>query len=75
VRGALGLVVCGLAVGLPIAFGVGRLLDSQLYGLSSFNPVITLGAAVALSVSALAAALIPASRATRVSPIEALRFE
>jgi predicted permease len=74
-RGALGLVVCGLAIGLPIAFGVGRLLESQLYGLSSFDPAITLGGVVALSVSALGAALIPAFRATRVSPIEALRFE
>jgi predicted permease len=74
-RGAFGLIVCGLLLGLPLTLVSGRFLGSQLYGMSPFNPVVTLISAAALALSALVASLIPALRASRISPVEALRAE
>jgi ABC-type antimicrobial peptide transport system permease subunit len=74
-RGALGLILFGLLIGLPLTFAAGRLLGSQLYGMNPYNPVVTLAAVVTLGLSGLAAALIPALRASLVSPLEALRVE
>jgi predicted permease len=75
VRGALVLVAIGLAVGLPVALAAGRFLGSQLYGLSPYDPVVILTAVLVLGVSALLASLIPALRASSISPSEALRTE
>jgi predicted permease len=74
-RGALGLIVIGLSIGLPLAFAASRLLASQLYGMNLNNTGVTLWAVVALALPALAAALIPALRASRISPVDALRTE
>jgi ABC-type antimicrobial peptide transport system permease subunit len=75
VRGALGLVLIGLALGLPLALGAGRFLGSQLYGLNPYDPAVILAAVGSLAVSGLIASLIPALRASRISPSEALRVE
>jgi predicted permease len=75
VRGALALVAIGLAVGFPLALLAGRFLGSQLYGLSPYNPAVILAAVLGLGVSALVASLIPALRASSISPSEALRTE
>jgi predicted permease len=72
-RGAFGLVLIGLFIGLPLTFAVGRFLGSQLYGMNPYNPVVTLTAAVALALAALAASLVPAWRASAISPLDALR--
>jgi predicted permease len=74
-RGAFVLVLSGLLIGLPLTLAAGRFLGSQLYGMSPYNPIVTLSAVVALGVSALAAALIPALRASSISPLDALRDE
>jgi ABC-type antimicrobial peptide transport system permease subunit len=74
-RGAFGLVVLGLVVGLPLALAAGRYLGSQLYGMNPYDPVVTFIAIVALGISALIASLIPALRASLISPLEALRAE
>jgi len=74
-RGAFGLIVVGLLVGLPLTFAAGRFLDNQLYGMNPYNPVVTLVAVVTLGLSALVASLIPALRAGSISPLEALREE
>jgi len=74
-RGAFGLVVLGLVVGLPLALAAGRFLGSQLYGMNPYDPVVTLIAIVALGFSALIASVIPALRASLISPLEALRVE
>jgi predicted permease len=74
-RGAFALVLFGLLIGLPLTFAVGRFLGNQLYGMSPYNPVVTLAAVVALGLSALAAALIPALRASSIAPLDALRVE
>jgi predicted permease len=74
-QGALGLVLVGLLVGLPLTLAVGRVLGTQLYGTNPFNPAVTSVAVLTLGLSALAAALIPAFRASLISPLEALREE
>jgi len=74
-RGAFGLILIGLLIGLPLTFAAVRLLDSQLYGMSPYNPAVTLGAVLALALAALAASFIPAVRASRISPLDALRTE
>jgi len=75
VRGAFGLILFGLLFGLPLTVGVGRFLGSQLYGMNPDNPAVILAAVVALGLSGLAASLIPALRASSVSPLDALRAE
>jgi predicted permease len=74
-RGASMRVLAGLLLGLPLAIGAGRLISSQLYGVSSWDPLALMIAAGALAASAFVAALIPASRAASISPMSALRSE
>jgi predicted permease len=74
-RGAFGLILFGLLIGLPLTFAAGRFLGNQLYGMNPYDPVVTLVAVVALGLSALTASLIPAFRASLISPLEALRAE
>jgi putative ABC transport system permease protein len=68
-------VLVGLAGGAVLAAGIGRYLESLLFQVSPRDPLsFAVSCAVLLAVS-LAACLVPARRATRVSPTEALRFE
>jgi predicted permease len=71
-RGAGGLILVGLLIGLPLTFATGRFLGDQLYGTNPYNPAVTLGAVLALGLSALAASLVPALRASLISPLDAL---
>jgi predicted permease len=73
--GAFKRVVFGLILGLPLAVGCGRLISAQLYGISSWDPLALSVAASALAVCAFFAAIIPASRAACISPMNALRTE
>jgi len=68
-------VIIGLAIGIVAAFGVGRLIATQLYQVSEHNPALLGGATVLLAIIALIACLLPARRASHVDPIEALRYE
>jgi predicted permease len=73
--GASKRVFAGLLLGVPLAVGAGRLISSQLYGVSSWDPLALTVAASALAVTAFVAALIPAGRAASISPMNALRME
>jgi predicted permease len=74
-RGALLRVGVGLLLGIPLAIGAGRLISSQLYQVSFWDPVALLVAAGALGLCAFAAAMIPASVAASIPPMTALRTE
>jgi len=74
-RGAFKRVLVGLLLGLPLAVGAGRLISAQLYGVSSWDPLALGVAASALAVCSFFAAIIPASRAASISPMQALRIE
>jgi len=69
------LMGVGVLLGLPLAYGLGRLIDSMLYGVKAFAPLSVVSALAILLVVALGAAYLPARRATRVDPIVALRYE
>jgi predicted permease len=69
------MAVGGIVVGLPVAIGLSRFVQSQLYGLSPTDPT-TLGVAtIILGSVAMLAGYVPARRATRVDPMRALRYE
>ena len=69
----LGAVVIGLATGVLLALGLGRLISALLYGVSTHDPAIYVAAPAVLGVVAGLSALLPALRASRVDPIAALR--
>ena len=71
----LRLAVPGVLLGLVGAWGVSRLLQSQLFGITGTDPITYIGGALLLLLVALAACLIPARRAASVNPTEALRAE
>ena len=75
IRQGLVLAASGVAVGLGLALGVTHLLASFLYGVSPFDPVTFVGVSLLLALVAVVACYVPARRATRVNPIEALRAE
>ena len=74
-RGAIVLIALGLLVGLPLTMFSGQVLGAELYGMNPYNAAVTAISVLALALSAFIAALIPALRASRISPLEALRAE
>ena len=74
-RQVVGMTVIGGVLGLTAAWWVGGIAQSLLYGLEGRDPVVMIGTVIAVSAVALASAYLPARRASRVDPIEALRYE
>lgn len=72
---ALRVVAIGAAIGIVGAIVGGKLLSSQLYGVSWLDPMSLVATSVALLLTATAAALLPAERAARIDPVVALRAE
>jgi ABC-type antimicrobial peptide transport system permease subunit len=75
VADAAAMIAAGTAIALPCVWGVGRLVEAQLFGVRPIDGPTIAGASALLALVALAAAMLPAWRAASVSPTEALRFE
>ena len=75
VRHGVGLAAAGVAIGMVLSLNAGRWIERLLFDTSPRNPTVFLSVAAVLLVVGLLASLIPAWRAARVSPMEALRTE
>lgn len=75
VRDSLALTAVGLTVGTALALATTRVLEGLLFGVEPTHPVVFAGGATLLAAVALVAAWLPARRASRVDPAEALRAE
>jgi ABC-type antimicrobial peptide transport system permease subunit len=74
-RQGTGVLAAGLAVGALGAFGLSGLIASQLYGIGPRDPATFVVAGALLAIVALAATFVPALRATRSDPLQAMRAE
>jgi len=74
-RQGLLVIAAGLAVGLVVAFTVGRLVGDFLVGIAPTDPITYVGVSALLAVIALLATYVPVRRASRVDPMVALRHE
>jgi ABC-type antimicrobial peptide transport system permease subunit len=74
-RDALRMTALGVIIGIPAAWGLGRVIASLLFGLTPTDVPTLLGAVAVLLATTLLAAWIPARRAMRVNPVTALRYE
>ena len=74
-RDALAMTAIAIAIALPSVWALGRLVQSQLYGIKPMDPATIVTATLILCFTALGAALRPAHRAARLNPTDALRLE
>jgi ABC-type antimicrobial peptide transport system permease subunit len=74
-RGAFRTLALGVLLGAPLAIAAGRLMSSQLYGVTGWDPLSLSIAMAALAACAFVAAIIPAARASAIDPLTALRVE
>jgi len=75
ITGGLRYVFVGMGVGILLAFVLTRVLASDFYGVSSYDPLTLGGVAILLTIVGTAACYLPSRRATRVDPVVSLRFE
>ena len=69
------MAVIGGVIGLAAAIGVGRLAKSLLFEMEGHDPVVLIAATIALGIVAMGAGFLPALRASRIDPMNALRYE
>jgi ABC-type antimicrobial peptide transport system permease subunit len=71
----LGLMVIVVLIGLPASWLLTKLIQSQLYGVAAHDPVTIAAAVLVIAAIAAFAGFAPGRRATRIHPMEALRWE
>jgi ABC-type antimicrobial peptide transport system permease subunit len=74
-REGAGLAAVGVALGLPLAAGLGFALSSLLYDVKPLDPVVFVTAPAVLAAATMLATWLPARRATRITPLTALRAD
>jgi len=74
-RDAVVMIAAGIAIALPCVAALGKLVQSQLFGVTATDSATVAAAALVLAAGALVAAFIPACRASNVNPTDALRLE
>jgi len=74
-RETAAVVAIGIAIGVPVALALTRLVSSKLYGLKATDPLTIAAASLVLAAVAMFAGYLPARRASRVDPLVALRYE
>jgi putative ABC transport system permease protein len=74
-RQALGLVVGGIVLGILVSLATGKLIASLLFGVSTTDPVTLALVTLILIIVAIVACYVPARRAMKIDPVEALRYE
>jgi predicted permease len=74
-RESLALLIAGLVLGIPIALGAARLIRTQLYQMSPFDPTIFIAATAGIGAVTVLSAWLPARRAAAVDPMVSLRCE
>jgi predicted permease len=74
-RETLVLAIAGVAIGVTLSLASGRLVESLLFGVKSYNPPVMILSILALMAVALLAGYLPARRATKIDPSTALRYE
>jgi predicted permease len=74
-KGILRLVCVGLVIGIPLSLVLGRFVANLLYGITPADPLTIAAGALVLTIVALLAGYLPARRASRVDPMDALRRE
>lgn len=72
---AIAMIAAGTAIALPCVWALGRLVESQLFGVRPTDPIAIAAATLLLASATLGAAFIPAYRASTVNPTDALRFD
>jgi ABC-type antimicrobial peptide transport system permease subunit len=74
-RDVLLLAIIGLAIGLPVALGASKVIESLLFGVKPGDPWSLVSALTILLSAALAAGYLPAWKASKTDPMVALRHE
>jgi predicted permease len=69
------MTIIGIAIGMVFATGFGRVVGNMLYKLHGSDPAVLCGATIAIALVALIAGFIPAYRASKIDPMQALRYE
>jgi predicted permease len=75
VRQGMGLALAGVVVGMAAAWALARLVGSFLFGVKAHDPMVFVAVPVVLTTVALLAVWLPAYRASRVNPVDSLRYE
>ena len=69
------MAIIGGVIGMALAIGIGRMAKSLLFEMEGYDPIVLAAATFALAVVTLGAGFIPALRASKVDPMNALRYE
>jgi ABC-type antimicrobial peptide transport system permease subunit len=69
------MAIVGGLIGLAVAVAIGRFAQSLLFEIQGHDPLVLTGATIALGLVALGAGFIPALRASKIDPMNALRYE